>query len=158
MLTKNATTLLFFIYACNEDNVGAELSAADVNDDSNKFIENWNELYKRGLVFGGEHRKNKLKSAGIYCKITAQGRKEAENSFKLYVLRSLVIKEQFSWSELKLLLAQEFHCPDIPEHIRKFGLRLIQELVCIGILTYDGSSYNFINAVFNINKDKFNKK
>lgn len=160
MLSGDARVVLSFIYASNNVNIGAELSTKAINNDSIKFEETLNQLRVEGLLTDIRERytKNKTNSEIIYCKVTQKGKIEAENSFKFFVLKSLMTKEQFSWDELKTLIIQEFHCSDIPGHIRKFGMQIIQEFVCIGVLTYTGSSFNVINTIFNVNQDKFKGK
>lgn len=159
-LNRNAMVVLLYIYASNNVNIGAQLSIKAINDDSIKLGETLNELRAEGLLtdIRDHFVENKINSAVIYCKVTPKGKIEAENNFKFFVLKSLITKKQFSWNELKILIVQEFHCCDIPEHIRKFGMQIIKEFVYIGVLTYPGSSFNVINTIFNVNQDKFKKK
>jgi len=160
VLNRDAMAVLLFIYACNNVNIGAELSTKAINHDPIKFGEILNQLRVEGLLtdIREGHMENRTNSKIIYCKVTQNGKIEVENSFKFFVLKSLMTKEQFSWDELKTLIIQEFHCSDIPGHIRKFGMQIIQEFVCIGVLTYTGSSFNVINTIFNVNQDKFKGK
>jgi hypothetical protein len=160
MLSRDTAIVLLFIYAANDVNIGAELSTKAINNDSIKLGEVLDKLRVEGLLTDIRERptKNKINSEIIYCKVTQKGKIEAENSFKLFVLKNLITKTQFSWDELKILILQKFHCSDIPGHIRKFGMKIIQEFVCIGVLTYTGSSFNVIHTIFNVNQDKFKKK
>lgn len=160
MLSRDDMVVLLFIYASNNVNIGANLLTKTIYNDSIKWEKILNSLRTQGLLTNirGHYTKNKTNSEIIYCKVTQNGKIEAENSFKLFVLKTLVAKEQFSWDELKVLIIQEFHCSEIPEHIRKFGMKIIQEFICIEILTYPGPSFNIINTIFNVNKEKFKKK
>jgi hypothetical protein len=160
LLSRDAAVVLLFIYASNNVNIGAELSTKAINNDSIKWEDTLHELRAAGLVtdIRERHSKNKVNSEIIYCKVTQKGKIKAENWFKLFVLKSLITKKQFNWGELKILIIQEFHCSDIPGHIRKFGMQIIQEFICIGVLGYTGSSFNVINTIFHVNQDKFKKK
>jgi hypothetical protein len=160
VLSKDTMAVLLFIYASNDVNMGGELSTRALNNESIKWEEILNNLRAQGLLndIRRNHTKNKSSSEIIYCKVTQKGKIEAENSFKLFVLKNLITKKQFSWAELKVLIIQEFHCSEIPSHVRKFGMKIIQEFICIEILTYSGSSFNIINTIFNVNQEKFTKK
>jgi len=155
MLSTEAKEILLFIYASNDVNIGAEISTQAIKKNSIQLAENLKQLREAGLLT--DVRENYTKNNVVYCKVTPQGKIEAENSFKFFVLKSLVTKQQFSWNELKVLIMQEFHCADIPGHIRKFGMQIIQEFTCIGVLTYTEASFNVINTVFTVNQEKFKK-
>ena len=159
MLSKDVMAVLLFIYASNNVNIGAEVSTKAINKDSIQLGESLKKLREEGLLTDIRENcaKNNINSNIIYCKVTPKGKIEAENNFKFFVLKSLITKKQFSWNELKGLIVQEFHCSDIPGHIRKFGMQIIQEFACIGVLTYTESSFNVINTIFNVNQDKFKK-
>lgn len=155
MLSKEAKEVLLFIYASNNVNIGAEISTQAINKDSIQLAEILKKLREEGLLTN--LRENYAKKNVVYCKVTPQGKIEAENSFKFFVLKSLINKQQFSWNELKVLIMQEFHCSDIPGHIRKFGMQIMQEFACIGVLTYTEAPFNVINTIFTVNQEKFKK-
>lgn len=160
MLSKDAMVVLLYIYASNGVNNGAQLSTKALHNDSIKWKEVLNELRLDGLLTDIREcpTKNKINPDSIYCRVTQNGRIEAENYFKFFVLKSLINKKQFSWEEMKALIRQEFHCLEIPGHIRKFGMKIIQEFTCIGILIYSGSSFNVINTLFQVNQEKFKNR
>jgi len=159
MLSKDVMEVLLLVYAANNVNIGAEVSTKVINKDSIQLEEILKQLREAGFLtdIRENHAKNKVNSNIIYCKVTPKGKIEAENNFKFFVLKSLINKQQFSWNELKVLIMQEFHCSDIPGHIRKFGMQIMQEFACIGVLTYTEAPFNVINTIFTVNQEKFKK-
>lgn len=156
-ISRSAGRVLRFIYAYNNVNIGAVVPLRLIDNGSFDLDKALKELFTEGLL--NDIRKPVTKNTGaIYCKVTPKGEAEVKNSFKFFVLKSLMTKEQFSWDDLKKVIIQEFNFEDIPAHLRKFGMQIIQEFVCIGVLTYQGRNFHVINATFTVNQEKFNKK